>query len=259
MTEAGPRPYRQESARVRFDWGLAGASVIAEGAAVVVVVDVLSFTTALSVAMDVDVDVYPYRFRDASAAAFAASRGAVLAVGRREAGASGVSLSPLSIKQAARNGPLAGGGKIVLPSPNGASICRQLGEAGSLVVGASFRNTNAVAAWVRQSAAGKTVAVVAAGERWPGDQLRPAVEDFWGAGAIISALVDGGLGPASPEAISAAVAYREVARALPAALRSCASGQELIADGHSQEIAVAAEFNVSTRVPVLRGDAFRPA
>ncbi len=258
MTEAGARPYRQESARVRFDWGWPGASVIAEGAAVVVVVDVLSFTTALSVAMDHDVDVYPYRFRDASAAAFAASRGAVLAVGRREAGASGVSLSPLSIKQAARSGPLSGGGKLVLPSPNGASICRQLVEAGSVVVGASFRNATAVAAWVRQAVAGKTVAVVASGERWPGDQLRPAVEDFWGAGAVIAALVDGGLGPASPEALAAAVAFREVSGSLSASLRACASGQELIADGHGQEIAVAAEWNVSTRVPVLRQDAFRP-
>lgn len=82
-------PYRQSRAAVRFDWGLAGARAIAEGAAAAVIVDVLSFTTAVSVAVDSGVAVYPYRFRDTSAAAFAASRGALLAVGRREAGTTG--------------------------------------------------------------------------------------------------------------------------------------------------------------------------
>lgn len=251
-------PYRQDAGALRFDWGLTGATVIAEGAAVVVVVDLLSFTTSLSVAVDLGIEVYPYRLRDVSAAAFAATRQAVLAVGRREAGNTGVSLSPLSIRAAAgRSGPLAGGGRLVLPSPNGASVARALAEAGVSVVGASLRNVNAVAAWVRSAAAGQPVAVVASGERWPGDLLRPAVEDLWGAGAVLPALLDAGAGPASPEAMAAVAAFRQVAGDLPAALRACASGQELTADGFGDEIAVAAEWNTSTVVPVLQGDTFR--
>ena len=102
-------PYGQSGFGVRFDWGLQGAIAIATGAAAVVVVDVLSFTTTLSVALDTGIEVFPYRFRDASAAAFAATRGAVLAVGRREAGPTGVSLSPVSVRRAAApGGPLAG-------------------------------------------------------------------------------------------------------------------------------------------------------
>lgn len=252
-------PYRQAGAAIRFDWGQAGATAIADGAAVVVVVDVLSFTTALSVAIDAKVEVFPYRFRDASAAAFAASRGAVLAVGRREAGASGVSLSPLSVRQAASSGPLAGGGKLVLPSPNGASISRTLAESGAVIVGASLRNARAVATWLRSNARRGPIAVVAAGERWPGDQLRPAVEDLWGAGAVVSALIDSGYGSASPEALAAMAGYREVSTKLRVALRACASGQELIADGFGEEIAVAAEQDVSSGVPVLQGEFFRKA
>ena len=71
MSSASSAPYRQTDAMVRFEWGLPGALAIADGAAAVVVVDVMSFTTTVSVAVDAGIDVYPYWFRDASAAAFA--------------------------------------------------------------------------------------------------------------------------------------------------------------------------------------------
>ncbi len=246
---------------IRFEWGPQGAVAVAPGAAAVVVVDVLSFTTTLSVAIDAGIEVFPYRVRDVSAAAFAASRGAVLAVGRREAGATGVSLSPVSVRRAAEpGGPLSVTSKLVLPSPNGAAICRQLGEAGAVVLGASMRNASAVARWVTASARGP-IAVVAAGERWPGDTLRPGVEDLWGAGAVIDALVNAGIGSLSPEAGVARAAYRSLGRtpatALQAALAACSSGRELIEDGYGEEIALAAQVDVSRRVPVLTGDSFK--
>ncbi len=250
-------PYGQSGFGVRFDWGLQGAISIATGAAAVVVVDVLSFCTTLSVALDAGIQVFPYRFRDASAAAFAATRGAVLAVGRREAGPTGVSLSPVSVRRATEpGGPLAVTSKLVLPSPNGAAICRQLGEANALVVGASLRNASACAEWVVKAVRGP-VAVVAAGERWPGDALRPAVEDLWGAGLVIEALAAAGAGPVSPEAASARAAYRSLGRTPGMALAACASGRELFEDGYGEEIAVAAEIDSSRRVPVLAGEAFR--
>lgn len=249
-------PYAQTAAGVRFDWGLAGALAIAEGAEVVVVVDVLSFTTALSVAVEAGVEVYPYRMRDASAASFAASKNAVLAVGRSEAGAAGVSLSPLSIAEAVKpGGALAERGRLVVPSPNGAAIARALSERGVTVVGASFRNAPAVAHWIRRHVGSGAVGVVAAGERWPGDVLRPAVEDLWGAGALIAALGAN----ISPEAGAAVAAYRAVAKDLERALLTCASGQELVADGHGDEVHLAAESGVAVAVPVLQGECFRRA
>lgn len=259
MTPPARNYYHQAGWAIRFDWGLPGATAIAQGAGAAIVVDVLSFTTALSVAIDEGVEVYPFRFRDASAAAFAASRGAVLAIGRREAGPNGVSLSPLSVQESARGGPLALSRKLVLPSPNGSAISRQLAESGSVVIGACLRNAKAVAKWITGGAVRGPVAVVAAGERWPGDQLRPAVEDLWGAGAVVNALLSAGFGAASPEAMAAAAAYRELGRTVGAALAACASGQELIGDGYGTEITVAAQENVSTNVPVLVGESFRPA
>ena len=259
MTAPTSDPYRQHGFAIRFDWGLPGATSIAQGAAAVVVVDVLSFTTSLSVAIEEGVEVFPFRLRDAAAAAFAASRGAVLAIGRREAGPTGVSLSPLSVREAARTGPLATSRKLVLPSPNGSTISRQLAESGAVVVGACLRNVAAVAAWVTAGAARGPVAVVAAGERWPGDQMRPAVEDLWGAGAVVDALVRAGFGTASPEAAAAAAAYRDLGSQVEAGLSECASGRELIADGYGSEITMAAQQDVSDKVPVLVGESFRAA
>ena len=104
-----------------------------------------------------------------------------------------------------RDGPGHGVDRVVLPSPNGSSISFGLADRGCAVVGACLRNRAAVARWLR--ARGGTVAVVAAGERWPDDSLRPAAEDLWGAGAVLALLDDDAL---SPEARLAADAFRVV-------------------------------------------------
>ena len=183
--------HRQLDHRVRFDWGPTGAAAIAEGADVAVVVDVLSFTTTLCVAVERGMTVLPYRWKDERAAAYAEERAATLAVGRFEArslpGGAGVSLSPAAMAR------VSGVSRIVLPSPNGSSISFGLAESGATVVGACLRNRRAVADWV--AARGGTVAVVAAGERWPDGSLRPAAEDLWGAGAVLALLPRDDLSP----------------------------------------------------------------
>ena len=58
MREHGQTAYRR-----RFDWGPTGAGAIVADAGpgdVAVVVDVLSFTTTLSVAIEQGITVYPY-------------------------------------------------------------------------------------------------------------------------------------------------------------------------------------------------------
>lgn len=260
MTSLVSGVYQQADATIRFDWGSEGAGATAMGAGIVVVVDVLSFTTTLSIAVDHGIEVFPYRLRDASAAAFAASRQAVLAVGRSEAGATGVSLSPLSVRAAAGvNGPLARSRRLVLPSPNGSAIAKNMAERGAVVIGACLRNAAAVARWIVQYGHGQPVAVIASGERWPGDLLRPAVEDMWGAGAVIAELQALGIRTSSPEADAAVATYRDVKGRLALALQACASGRELTADGFGAEIPIAAEVGASTVVPILRGDAFTAA
>jgi len=275
LTEAGPAadgmltrmtsPYSQHDHQVRLEWGPVGAAEIATDASYAVVVDVLSFTTTLSVAMDLDAEVLPYRWHDDSAVAYAAERDATLAVGRLEAldetrpgfvSLSPVSLSPASLRRAARVE------RLVLPSPNGSAISFALADGGATVVGASLRNRTAVAGWLRSRLRpDEVVAVVAAGERWGYDgSLRPALEDLLGAGAVIDALADHvKLADLSPEAAAAAAVFRDVVarEAVATALRACSGGQELIGKGFGDDVEVATELDSSPWVPVLSGTAYR--
>jgi 2-phosphosulfolactate phosphatase len=242
----------QAAYAVRFDWGPTGAAAIAEGADIAVVVDVLSFTTTLAVAAERGVTVYPYRWRDGTAEQYAAERGAVLARGRSVG--EGISLSPASVLAAPELE------RLVLPSPNGSSICFGLAVGGLIVVGACLRNRFAVARWLApRIAVGERLAVVAAGERWPDGSLRPAVEDLWGAGAVLAALADLGADGLSPEAEQAADAFAAAEPGLADRLSACASGRELTAIGYADDVRVAGGLDASDVVPVLNGDAFRPA
>ena len=242
--------HRQLDHRVRFDWGPTGAAAIAEGADVAVVVDVLSFTTTLCVAVERGMTVLPYRWKDERAAAYAEERAATLAVGRFEArslpGGAGVSLSPAAMAR------VSGVSRIVLPSPNGSSISFGLAESGATVVGACLRNRRAVADWV--AARDGTVAVVAAGERWPDGSLRPAAEDLWGAGAVLALLPRDDL---SPEARLAADAFLAIEASLADSVHGCAGGLELTAADFAEDVDVAAELDVSDVVPMLAGGEFR--
>ncbi|SDU62521.1 2-phosphosulfolactate phosphatase [Jiangella alkaliphila] len=244
----------QDGYGVRVDWGPAGARRLAPHVACLVVVDVLSFTTAVSVATDAGTTVYPYAWRDETAAAYADAVGAQLAVGRGAASArSPWSLSPAALRAA----PVTP--RLVLPSPNGSAIAAAAsGDPAVAVVAGCLRNAAAVGRWLTASGYGtadRPVAVVPAGERWPDGSLRPALEDLLGAGAIVEALNAAHL---SPEAVAARAAA-DAAPDLAATLRDCASGRELIAYGFPDDVDIAAERDASDVVPVLAGGGFSPA
>lgn len=266
------RAHAQAGRQVRLEWGPTGGAAISAEADVAVVVDVLSFTTTLTIATARGTQVHPFAWKDERAAAYARERDAVLAVGRFEARALGrgpgatapPSLSPAQLLDAV---PVP---RLVLPSPNGSSICAALQGAGPpgpagpqpQVVGASLRNRTAVARWLGpRIAAGARVALVPAGERWPDGSLRPAVEDLWGAGAVLDALLEIGVGEGmlSVEARHARAAYRCVADALTEALRDCASGQELIGVGFGEDVLAAAARDADDVVPLLGPDGFAAA
>ena len=229
--------------RVLLEWGPTGAAALASHVDVAVVVDVLSFSTTVSVAADAGTAVVPHRWADGSAADEARARGATLAVSREVAKPGDVSLSPATF----RSGP--GVERVVLPSPNGSTICALLADAGVEVVVAGLRNRWAVASWLADR--GGRVLVVPAGERWPDDSLRPAIEDLWGAGGVVAGLVDLGVAEVSDEAQAAEAAYRLVESRLGSALAACASGQELIGRGYASDVTIAAELDSSQAVPRL--------
>lgn len=239
-----------------MDWGATGAEAVATDCDVAVVVDVLSFTTTLTVAADRNVTVFPFRWRDDRAENFAAEHHATLAVARSQALPGQVSLSPHSVRTA----PFLE--RLVLPSPNGATISFELAQTAPVVIGVSLRNRQAAAEWLLMRCEQQPtlrVAVIAAGERWPDGSLRPAVEDQWGAGSLIDPLCVAGWPSISPEAQAAAAAYRTVASDLPVALNGCASGREVIELGYPDDVRTAAQLDSSRAVPLLQDDAFIPA
>ena len=211
--------HRQAGYSLRFDWARHGVDAIALDADVTVVIDVLSFTTTLTVALDGGTTVLPYRWNDSTAAEYARRHDAVLAVNRSEAGIGQISLSPGTLRTSPRPE------RLVLPSPNGSSMAHHLSEHAHTVLGASLRNASAVAQWISShyGPAASSVAVIAAGELWPDGSLRPAVEDLWGAGAVIAALQSRGWHSSSPEARTAATAWRSVSHDILAALSESAS------------------------------------
>ncbi len=228
--------------QIDFAWGRAGLTALREACGVFVIVDVLCFSTSVDVAVARGAAVLPFPLEKYGADDAARRGDAVLAKPRREA-AGGPSLSPASLTQ------LAPGTRLLLPSPNGSALSAMVQDATAFA--ASLRNATAVAAAVQQAGqetASQRVAVIAAGEHWPGGALRPAIEDLLGAGAVIARL----RGALSPDARAAKAAYLDLKDEIAATLRESLSGQELIAAGFSEDVEMALQEDASTAVPLLR-------
>src|SRR5437588_12205829 len=89
----------QTGCDARFEWGMDGVRRLAPVSDVVVIVDVLSFSTCVDVAVSRGATVFPYRWRDASAEEYAREKGAVLAMSRGQTTREQpYSLSPLSLE-----------------------------------------------------------------------------------------------------------------------------------------------------------------
>jgi 2-phosphosulfolactate phosphatase len=218
---------------IRCEWGPAGLAASLAGSAVVVIVDVLSFCTAVDIAVSRHARVYPLSGYD-GAQVYADKLGARLAGRNRGAG---LSLSPASLTT------LPPQSRIVIPSPNGAALSCVTGETPTLA--GCLRNAAAVAAKAQQI--GPPITVIPAGERWPDGSLRPALEDWLGAGAIIHHL----RGRRAPEAAAAEAVFLAQRDKLSDNLHQSASGRELVERGFPADVALAAALNVSDAVPTL--------
>jgi 2-phosphosulfolactate phosphatase len=221
---------------------------------VLVVVDVLSFTTAVDVAVGRGMRVHPFPWSE-QAPEYARRIGAAVAVGRGSVSAERPwSLSPRALSEA----PVVA--DLVLPSPNGSTICAAAAAAGPPVVAGCLRNAPAVAAWLLERGYGTAdapIGVVAAGERWPDGSLRPCVEDLLGAAAILDGLTlaAGGLSVEAAVCLAARASVPHVA----SAVRGCVSGRELAVSGYAADVEIATRIGASTLVPVLRAGAFTAA
>ncbi|MCY0909699.1 MAG: 2-phosphosulfolactate phosphatase, partial [Sulfobacillus thermotolerans] len=72
-------------------------------------------------------------------------------------------------------------------------------QSGALVLAGCLRNAQAVSDFIQEQYPNATITVIACGEQWPSGILRPAIEDFIGAEAILSQLGPTGLSPRSQD------------------------------------------------------------
>ena len=205
----------------------------------VVIVDVLSFSTCVDIAVAKSAFVFPFAEPGEKARAFAAQSNAVCAGPRSH---EHYSLSPRSLVD------IHAGTRLVLPSPNGAAASLQTGTTPTFT--ACLRNADAVARAAHT--AGRRIAVIAAGERWPSGSLRVAIEDWLGAGAVIASLE----GQKSPEAEAACLAFRAASNRMESMLIDCVSGRELVERGFPDDVRLASQLNVSGSAPRLTKGVF---
>ncbi len=241
--------YRQAVYGVQFERGEVGLRALARYAAVIVIVDVLSFSTAVDVDVSREALVRPTRFSDKDAVQIATQFDALLAVPRSERSTHApYSLSPPTLAT------LPKGARLVLPSPNGATLTKVAStETNARIVVGCLRNASSVAAFALARAAEGPIAVIAAGERWPDGTLRPALEDDLGAGAIIAGL--GGV-VTSPEARYVAEGFLKFQADIVSEIEQTVSGRELIEAGYAEDVEVACALDESLSVPLLGEDGF---
>jgi 2-phosphosulfolactate phosphatase len=233
--------FEQQEFDIRCEWGKHGVAVLAPISNVIIIVDVLSFSTSVDIAVHRGAVVFPFQWNDSRAADYATSIDAELAEPKRTH--SRYSLSPRSFMD------IQPGARIVLPSPNGATLT--LAAKPTPVLAGCLRNAKAVAMAAQKY--GPKIAVIPAGERWQDDHsLRPSFEDLIGSGAIISHLI----GSLSPEAVSGVAAFQHAQPRLGEYLSQCSSGKELIERGFAEDVSLASEFNTSSAAPILMGAAY---
>src|SRR5438128_340686 len=104
--------FDQREYDVRCEWGERGVQRLAPVSDVVIIVDVLSFSTAVEIATNQGAIVFPYRWKDETAHHYAKSVRAEVADKHNR---NKRSLSPASLLD------LPAGTRLVLPSPNGST------------------------------------------------------------------------------------------------------------------------------------------
>jgi 2-phosphosulfolactate phosphatase len=208
-------------------------------------VDVLSFSTSVSIACANGARVVPAPTEEVVAQSLATAHNAKLAVKRSQwqPDSGDVCLSPLSMQS------LTAEDTIVLPSPNGSTLSLTAGN--TPVLAGCLRNARAVAAAAMHL--GSTIGVIPAGERWEDDSLRPAWEDLVGAGAVINELD----GERSPEAAVAEMAYLSVVGEVSQRMHKTVSGRELVERGFEEDVLMACEENVDNVAPKLVQGVFK--
>ncbi len=238
-------------AEIEFAWGRRGAGRAAERGDIIVIVDVLSFSTSVALAVDRGAIIFPCRMKE-DPDTVARNLGAEAAVKRPDVPAKGrFSLSPSTFLN------IESGRKVVVASPNGAT-CTGIAKDVAYLFAGALVNAEAVGRTVSRLVReeGRKTTVIACGERkripGGGRRIRWAVEDYLGAGAVLS-FIDG---RKSADAVVCEGAFRQSRDRLSDVLHGCRSGEELCERGYGRDVDFAARLNTLDCVPILREGRF---
>lgn len=254
-SDVGDEPFEPwpADAEIHVEWGSSGAALAADRGDVVVIVDVLSFSTSI-----VEITA-----RGGSAIVLAPEQ--IAARGGRDAVADELgavvvsrtrttdelSLSPASLQS------MPSGTRIVVTSLNGAR-CVAAAAAAPVTLVAALTNRAAAARRIDElltEGVASRCTVVPCAETWtaahpaapaPTRTLRPSIEDQLGAGAVVASL------PGRRRSVEAQVSvdvFRGRRGRLSAALHRTVSGRELIANGFALDVELAARLDVHDVVP----------
>ncbi len=236
----------------RVEWGKRGAREAAERGDIIIIVDVLSFSTTVISALNNGAIIYPYP-PNLDGKEYADKLGAEYILGRAEAAKIGKpTLSPVSFNKEHTKR------KYVLSSLNGAFCTWVASKVPALLIG-SLLNASSVALVANQLRlqTQANITVVPCGEQWSNvrefeDTLRPSIEDYLGAGAILSYLE----GEKSPEAEVCIGAFHNTKQKIDALIWEGGSGRELRERGFEADVKHSSQLNVYQTVPILHKDHF---
>lgn len=242
--------FNQSPYQCRMDWGERGTIEASNRRDIIVVVDILSFSTTITGAVHHGAIVYPFP-KVGDIKKFGELVDAEVCLGRVEAQVAGApSLSATSFNESHK------GKRFVLSSRNGATCVKASKQDTNILIG-SFLNVSSVANVVNkiQKETNLNVTVIACGERWRNTndesrELRPSIEDYLGAGAILEKLN----GTKSPEAKVCIGAFQNAKSNLSELINDSSSGRELIDMGYPEDVNFSCQVDLFKDVPILTKD-----
>lgn len=246
-----PHIFSQNPYRCKLDFGQWGTVQALARNDIVVIVDTLSFSTAVVTAVSHGGLIYPCSITEDSVK-LAQRLGSEVAVRRSKVPYEGrFSISPLTYVG------ITAGTKVVISSPNGGT-CSSFAQTTSCLFIGSFINAKAIANAISKilKATNLCVTIICCGERESAlsdyGETRMAIEDYLGAGAIFSYLEY----EKSPEAFVCEGAFLHARKQLEAVLLDCGTGRKLCESGFSADVQHASRLNLYNSVPRMGAEGF---
>lgn len=244
--------FDQSNYECRVEWGKRGAREAAERGDITIIVDVLSFSSTVVSAVSQGAIIYPYP-PNLDGKKYAHKIGGEYILGRNEAAILGkATLSPISFNQTHANN------KYVLCSLNGAFCTWIASKVPALLIGSllNYKSVASVANDLRKKT-NTNITIIPCGELWNDireneDGLRPSIEDYLGAGAILSEIE----GSKSPEAEVCIGAYLHSKHRIKDLIWESGSGRELRLKGFEDDVKHCSLLNKYKAVPILKDKCF---